>query len=287
MLAQVISQSCLSFITHIHHHSPPPINPSNHPHFPNQPYISSLDDSLPIPHHLFTTSRHLSPLTPHSQVVGVPTNVPFLQRVLRNPAFAEARVHTAFIEEHKAELLPPPSPPSSKLLCLAAMQWMHYQGIYALITPHLETLVVRAHANVSIFYQITFALIDLASASLASRCWLPFRLFASRRDSHLLHPTPPPHRLASFCITDPTPTSQSSLKLLLLNSLSFAAESLSSSLPPNSVWASKPFIRLGGSVCGGAGASPLELQPTDIDGNPQGKLLPSPNRRACQLACYS
>ena len=37
---------------------------------------------------------------------GLPTNVPFLRRVCASEAFSAGHVHTAFIEEHKAELLP-------------------------------------------------------------------------------------------------------------------------------------------------------------------------------------
>ncbi|KAL1514419.1 hypothetical protein AB1Y20_003520 [Prymnesium parvum] len=110
------------------------------------------------------------------KVVGLPTNVPFLKRILQTEAFREGRVHTAFIDEHKAELLPDvPAPPSHKLLSLAVSQWVKQQG-------------------------------DLLAAAL----------------------------------------------------------------PPGSVWARQPFLRLGSSVCGGAGASPLELQPLDIEGNPSG-----------------
>ena len=47
------------------------------------------------------------------ETVGLPTNVPFLQRLCENEAFANADVHTAFIEQHAAQLLPevPPPPP--------------------------------------------------------------------------------------------------------------------------------------------------------------------------------
>jgi len=111
------------------------------------------------------------------KVVGLPTNVPFLQRVLATPAFQAGEVHTAFIEQHRAALLPEtPPPPSPKLLALVAAQWVAHQGGL-----------------------------------------------------------------------------------------------LASTLPPNSPWARKPFLRLGTSVCGGGGASPLELQPLDVEGAPAGE----------------
>jgi 3-methylcrotonyl-CoA carboxylase alpha subunit len=58
------------------------------------------------------------------EIVGLPTNVPFLRRVLDTDAFANAEVHTAFIEQHKAVLLPKaPPPPSAAMLQLAALHW--------------------------------------------------------------------------------------------------------------------------------------------------------------------
>jgi 3-methylcrotonyl-CoA carboxylase alpha subunit len=55
------------------------------------------------------------------QVVGVTTNISFLQRVVAHPAFAEARVDTGLIARYQAELLPPPAEPSPKVLAVAAI----------------------------------------------------------------------------------------------------------------------------------------------------------------------
>ena len=108
---------------------------------------------------------------------GLPTNVPFLRRVCESEAFSAGHVHTAFIEEHKAELLPAaPAAPHSSLLFLAALHW-------------------------------------LGARSLA----------------------------------------------------------LANALPAGSPLASSAFASLGGSVCGGAGASPLELQPLGPDGEAVGE----------------
>jgi 3-methylcrotonyl-CoA carboxylase alpha subunit len=108
---------------------------------------------------------------------GLPTNVPFLRRVCGSEAFSAGHVHTAFIDDHKAELLPasPPAPHSS-LLFLSALHW-------------------------------------LGARSLA----------------------------------------------------------LATALPPGSPVASSAFTSLGGSVCGGASASPLELQPLGPDGRAVGE----------------
>ena len=56
---------------------------------------------------------------------GLPTNVLFLRRVCGSEAFSAGHVHTAFIDDHKAELLPasPPAPHSS-LLFLSALHWL-------------------------------------------------------------------------------------------------------------------------------------------------------------------
>ena len=40
------------------------------------------------------------------KVTGVPTNIPFLQNLLRHPALAAGALHTGFVEEHIADLLP-------------------------------------------------------------------------------------------------------------------------------------------------------------------------------------
>ena len=40
------------------------------------------------------------------KIAGVPTNIPFLQNLLRHPALATGALHTGFVEEHIADLLP-------------------------------------------------------------------------------------------------------------------------------------------------------------------------------------
>lgn len=63
------------------------------------------------------------------------------------------------------------------------------------------------------------------------------------------------------------------LKLAGLAWLRAQADALRAALPTGSVWGEAAFTRLNGGLCGGAGASPLKLQPLDFDGAPQGDPL--------------
>mmetsp|Transcript_79714 Transcript_79714/g.110342 ORF Transcript_79714/g.110342 Transcript_79714/m.110342 type:complete len:476 (+) Transcript_79714:864-2291(+) len=58
------------------------------------------------------------------QTVGLPTNVPFLRRVLETPEFLAGDVHTNFIPQHARALFPPAAPPRAPLMALAAACWM-------------------------------------------------------------------------------------------------------------------------------------------------------------------
>jgi acetyl-CoA carboxylase biotin carboxylase subunit len=53
-------------------------------------------------------------------VLGVRTNLARLRAILEHPAFAAGELHTAFIEEHLAELTPRPCPPLVAVAALAA-----------------------------------------------------------------------------------------------------------------------------------------------------------------------
>jgi 3-methylcrotonyl-CoA carboxylase alpha subunit len=55
------------------------------------------------------------------RVAGVTTNIPFLQRLVAHPAFAEARLDTGLIGKHQSELLAPAAPPTARILALAAV----------------------------------------------------------------------------------------------------------------------------------------------------------------------
>ena len=65
--------------------------------------------------------RRLSRSLASYQVVGVTTNVAFLQRVVAHPAFANARLDTGLIARHQAELLAAPAAPSPQVLAVAAI----------------------------------------------------------------------------------------------------------------------------------------------------------------------
>ena len=55
------------------------------------------------------------------QVVGVTTNIAFLQRVVAHPAFANAELDTGLIGRHQAQLLAASATPSPRVLAVAAI----------------------------------------------------------------------------------------------------------------------------------------------------------------------
>jgi 3-methylcrotonyl-CoA carboxylase alpha subunit len=65
--------------------------------------------------------RRLAEALAAYEIVGVATNVAFLQRVLAHDAFASGRVDTGLIARHHAALFPPPAPPSAQVLVAAAL----------------------------------------------------------------------------------------------------------------------------------------------------------------------
>src|SRR5438128_2437357 len=65
--------------------------------------------------------RRLESALADYRVVGVATNVAFLQRVVAHEAFAGARLDTGLIDRYRAALFPSPSPPSQRVLALAAL----------------------------------------------------------------------------------------------------------------------------------------------------------------------
>jgi 3-methylcrotonyl-CoA carboxylase alpha subunit len=65
--------------------------------------------------------RRLSRSLATYQVVGVMTNISFLQRVVAHPTFANAHLDTGLIARHQAELLAPPAAPSPQVLAVAAI----------------------------------------------------------------------------------------------------------------------------------------------------------------------
>ena len=61
------------------------------------------------------------------------------------------------------------------------------------------------------------------------------------------------------------------LKLVALSWAHAQAAALDAASLPASAWGRHPFVRIGGGVCGGGGASPLVLQPLDVDDAPVGE----------------
>ncbi|MCC6160029.1 MAG: acetyl-CoA carboxylase biotin carboxylase subunit [Deltaproteobacteria bacterium] len=55
------------------------------------------------------------------RIAGVTTNLTFLSALAAHPAFREGRVHTAFIDAHRDELLPTTQPASNIVLALASL----------------------------------------------------------------------------------------------------------------------------------------------------------------------
>jgi 3-methylcrotonyl-CoA carboxylase alpha subunit len=53
-------------------------------------------------------ARRLQSALEETEILGVKTNLAFLERVVRHPAFLAGETDTTFIERHRADLLPPP-----------------------------------------------------------------------------------------------------------------------------------------------------------------------------------
>ena len=63
-----------------------------------------------------------------TRIVGVHTNVEFLRRLMANPAFANALLHTGLIEQERETLLPTRSLASDQALIVAALALKEKQG---------------------------------------------------------------------------------------------------------------------------------------------------------------
>jgi 3-methylcrotonyl-CoA carboxylase alpha subunit len=65
--------------------------------------------------------RRLAAATQQVEIAGVNANVAFLGSVASHPAFADGAVHTGFIDEHKATLIPAAAPVPDDALAVAAV----------------------------------------------------------------------------------------------------------------------------------------------------------------------
>jgi 3-methylcrotonyl-CoA carboxylase alpha subunit len=65
--------------------------------------------------------RRLARALEQYQVAGLATNIGFLSALAGHPAFAAGEVDTGFIERHRADLLPAPTPAPTEVLAVAAI----------------------------------------------------------------------------------------------------------------------------------------------------------------------
>ena len=68
-----------------------------------------------------TALRRLADALAEYEIVGVATNIAFLQRVIAHDAFATATLDTGLIARHHAALFPPPLPATAHVLVAAAL----------------------------------------------------------------------------------------------------------------------------------------------------------------------
>jgi 3-methylcrotonyl-CoA carboxylase alpha subunit len=73
-------------------------------------------------------ARRMQEALAETEILGVTTNLAFLERVVKHPAFLAGDTDTAFIERHRADLLPPPgAAPVEALVAAAARIFMDEQ----------------------------------------------------------------------------------------------------------------------------------------------------------------
>ena len=72
-----------------------------------------------------TASRRLRQALEQTVILGPITNVDFLARVIGHSAFLDGRLHTGFLEQHKADLAAPPALPEQERLLMAIAALAH------------------------------------------------------------------------------------------------------------------------------------------------------------------
>src|SRR5688572_13513666 len=81
-------------------------------------------------------ARRMQSALASTALLGVKTNLAFLERVVRHPAFLAGDTDTAFIERHRADLLPPESEvPLEALVAAAARVFLDEQAANASMSP--------------------------------------------------------------------------------------------------------------------------------------------------------
>jgi len=81
-------------------------------------------------------ARRMQEALAETEILGVTTNLAFLERVVAHPAFLAGDTDTAFIERHRADLLPPPgAAPAEALVAAAARAFVDEQDGIAAAAP--------------------------------------------------------------------------------------------------------------------------------------------------------
>ncbi|HUQ28575.1 MAG TPA: acetyl/propionyl/methylcrotonyl-CoA carboxylase subunit alpha [Usitatibacter sp.] len=81
-------------------------------------------------------ARRMQEALAETEILGVTTNLAFLERVVKHPAFLAGDTDTAFIDRHRADLLPPPGgAPAEALVAAAARVFMDEQRAIASSPP--------------------------------------------------------------------------------------------------------------------------------------------------------
>jgi 3-methylcrotonyl-CoA carboxylase alpha subunit len=97
------------------------------------------------------------------EIVGVTTNVAFLERLVALPAFAEARIDTGFIARHRDALLAPAGDPAAALLAAAVAEWrMPLPGAGGDVDIHSPWNAVDAWWQNSLAHHVAFDFDDAA-----------------------------------------------------------------------------------------------------------------------------
>jgi 3-methylcrotonyl-CoA carboxylase alpha subunit len=82
------------------------------------------------------SARRMQEALAETEILGVTTNLAFLERVVRHPAFLAGDTDTAFIDRHRAELLPEAgAAPAEALVAAAARAFVDEQSAIASLPP--------------------------------------------------------------------------------------------------------------------------------------------------------
>ncbi|CAH8534052.1 unnamed protein product [Dicrocoelium dendriticum] len=115
-------------------------------------------------------------------VIGLPTNISFLLRLILHPEFISAKVHTGFISQHIKQLLPPtldtanPDGILQTSIQCAAVAWMFLESLLfnrKVKSPDHDLLRQLAGFRVNLTYSRNVQLIDDRGATVCLRVCFP------------------------------------------------------------------------------------------------------------------